>query len=148
MTKKPIISVVMSGNARAAADMPIIIRAITGKVPIPTKNPSELEANIHIPINAVEKARKNSAVVSPRPIKAGFRTKKTGSKYITRPNLQAVKPVFIGGEPDTEDAANAPRATGGVIKESIPQYKIYKCTAIGSKPDLTNDGARTIAKKI
>ena len=46
---------------------------------------------------------------------AGFKTKKNGMKYFTKPNCIALNPVFMGSDPAKPEAAKADKATGGVI---------------------------------
>lgn len=80
-------------------------------------------------------------------IMAGFKTKKNGMKYFTKPNCIALNPVFMGSDPAKPAPAKADKATGGVIYDAIPQYIINKWTAKGYKPLFTNAGAKINARK-
>ena len=57
----------------------------------------------------------------------------------------AAKPVRMGSSPVSEAAANAAMATGGVIIDIMPKYRMNKCAAIGSTPTSTRAGATRVA---
>ena len=76
------------------------------------------------------------------------RFKKNGIKYVLAPKPMARKPVAIGFASAMEAAAKAPSATGGVINDNMPQYKMNRCTASGLRPPLIKAGARMIARKM
>src|SRR5690606_38198230 len=85
---------------------------------------------------------------APRRINAGLRTKKNGTKYMTDPIRIASKPMAKGLQRASGAAANEASATGGVMKDTMPQYMMKGCTAKGSSPAFTSGGASTIARKI
>ncbi len=84
----------------------------------------------------------------PRRISAGFRTKKNGTKYMVLPSRIDCRPTCSGAAPASPAATNEASATGGVMKETIPQYIMNRCTATLSKPAATSGGASTIARKM
>ena len=66
---------------------------------------------------------------------------------MTTPIFIASTPVCIGGEPESLEAAKAPIATGGVMKEIIAQYNMNRWTAIGFIPVSTSAGAKMMARE-
>ncbi|MBT9141232.1 MAG: hypothetical protein DDT30_01821 [Dehalococcoidia bacterium] len=64
------------------------------------------------------------------------------------PRAIARSPVLIGLAPAIEAARIAVRATGGVMKERIDQYRSAKWTAIRGTPKGTNAGATNKAVNI
>ena len=71
-----------------------------------------------------------------------------GRKNNIDPKRIDKNPVFRADVFDILEAVIAAIATGGVIKESTPQYNTYKWAAIGLMPPSIIAGARTIAKNI
>ena len=54
----------------------------------------------------------------------------------------------IADTPAIGAAAKVASATGGVMKETMPQYMMKRCTASGSRPAFTSGGASTMARKM
>ena len=62
--------------------------------------------------------------------------------------LKPDQPVAIIGARASEDAATAASATGGVMKDTMPQYITNMCTASGFRPTSTRLGASSTARKM
>ena len=89
----------------------------------------KLSLRLKNPAMATEKNNTpNSAVIDtckmpPKPPcnkSAGQYTKRKGSMKPGKAIFQATYPVYRGGEPESPEAAYAPKATGGVMKEYMP----------------------------
>ena len=52
---------------------------------------------------------------------AGFSTKKNGTMYMMLPSRIDCRPTLIGGAPARPEATKAASATGGVMKDTMPQ---------------------------
>ena len=64
------------------------------------------------------------------------------------PIFIACSPVRIGPALAIDAAAKAASATGGVMKDTMPQYMMNMCTASGSSPTLIRLGASSTARKM
>ena len=73
---------------------------------------------------AAETSARPISNAEPTPIRAGFRTKRTGTRNSMKPRRMEVTEVFIGGDLAIVAAVIAEIATGGVMADRMPQYRM------------------------
>src|SRR5688572_25557005 len=72
---------------------------------------------------------------------AGENTNRNGTMYAAQPKRIAVQPVAMDGACAMAAATYAAGATGGVMSDIMPKYRMNRCAASGSTPTLTSAGA-------